>query len=183
MYQTHELDKKLLISSYAALTIRPEPLSFSEGKRLGLETALMLATARECARAAPSNGGRSPTAADCNDEVLVGIIRQIFGLAPGPPSPDLTPIDHRTVTFATPISPRNPLSISTGSPRSSSPTGSAAPGMQSLGEAAEALTTPLTGNLLGDDDDPGSGSNAEGTEPTNETPPAEANAGGENTGT
>ncbi|KAJ3480829.1 hypothetical protein NLI96_g8082 [Meripilus lineatus] len=143
MYQAHELDKKLLIPAYAALTIRPEPLSFSEGRKLGLETALMLATAREIARTTSSSGARSPMSPSVTDELLAGIVRDVFGLAPGPPSPDLTPLDTRGVTFAaTPVSPRShALSIQTGasSPRPASPTASAASGGQSLSGAAAAL--------------------------------------------
>ncbi|KIP01472.1 hypothetical protein PHLGIDRAFT_80546, partial [Phlebiopsis gigantea 11061_1 CR5-6] len=50
LYQWYELDKRLLIPSYVALITRLEPLSLDEGRRLSLETALLIATARECAR-------------------------------------------------------------------------------------------------------------------------------------
>ncbi|KAL1945337.1 hypothetical protein VTO73DRAFT_2188 [Trametes versicolor] len=94
LYQTYELDKKLLIPSYMAICLRAEPLSLKEGRHLGLETALLLATARECARGKPlANGARSPTAAELEEEDMVSIIKEIFGLTPGPPSPSLTPLD------------------------------------------------------------------------------------------
>ncbi|PCH35703.1 hypothetical protein WOLCODRAFT_80255, partial [Wolfiporia cocos MD-104 SS10] len=50
LYQTYELDKKLLIPSYIAMCTRQEPLSVKEGRQLGLETALLIATARETTR-------------------------------------------------------------------------------------------------------------------------------------
>ncbi|KAI0827715.1 hypothetical protein BC628DRAFT_1284420, partial [Trametes gibbosa] len=97
LYQTYELDKKLLIPSYIALCVRQEPLTLKEGRHLGLETALLLATARECARGKPlANGSRSPTAADLGEDDMVSIIKEIFGLTAGPPSPSLTPLDRGT---------------------------------------------------------------------------------------
>ncbi|KAI8978255.1 hypothetical protein BD414DRAFT_377913, partial [Trametes punicea] len=97
LYQMYELDRKLLIPSYMALCVRAEPLSLKEGRQLGLETSLLLATARECARGKPlANGGRSPTAADLEEEDMVSIIKEIFGLTAGPPSPSLTPLEKGT---------------------------------------------------------------------------------------
>ncbi|EJF57166.1 hypothetical protein BD309DRAFT_840413, partial [Dichomitus squalens] len=91
LYQQYELDKKLLIPSFLYLCMRAEPLSLKEGRQIGLETALLIATARECARGKPAgNGARSPTAADLEEDELVSIIKEIFGLTAGPPSPSLT---------------------------------------------------------------------------------------------
>ncbi|OJT13808.1 hypothetical protein TRAPUB_9655 [Trametes pubescens] len=123
LYQTYELDKKLLIPSYMAICLRAEPLSIKEGRHLGLETALLLATARECARGKPlANGARSPTAAELEEEDMVSIIKEIFGLTAGPPSPSLTPLDKGTgvATFTgiapTPTtSPRKGIGASLGS--------------------------------------------------------------------
>ena len=196
MYQTHELDKKLLIPSYAALTLRAEPLSFTEGRKLGLETALMLATARELARVSPSSPSPSPSAASLNDEVLTAIIRDIFQLSAGPPSPDLTPIDRRTVTFAaTPVSPRRQaLAISTSGSsqpsRATSPTASSTSGVQSFGAAADAINAGSTNgdaNLLGLNSENGSTTGANETTSSTEgnttgtTPPAGENAAGTGT--
>lgn len=122
LYQTYELDKKLLIPSYMAICLRAEPLSLKEGRHLGLETALLLATARECARGKPlANGARSPTAAELEEEDMVSIIKEIFGLTAGPPSPSLTPLDKGTgvATFTgiapTPTtSPRKGIGASVG---------------------------------------------------------------------
>ncbi|KAI0366762.1 hypothetical protein BV20DRAFT_912992, partial [Pilatotrama ljubarskyi] len=97
LYQSYELDKKLLIPSYMALCVRAEPLTIKEGRQLGLETALLLATARECARGKPlANGARSPTAAELEEDDMVSIIKEIFGLTAGPPSPSLTPLEKGT---------------------------------------------------------------------------------------
>ncbi|KAI0764417.1 hypothetical protein BD413DRAFT_482623 [Trametes elegans] len=124
LYQTYELDKKLLIPSYMALCVRAEPLSLKEGRQLGLETALLLATARECARGKVlANGARSPTAADLEEDDMVSIIKEIFGLTAGPPSPSLTPLEKGTgvATFTgtapTPTtSPRKGVSAASGTP-------------------------------------------------------------------
>ncbi|KAI0330431.1 hypothetical protein GY45DRAFT_1218890, partial [Cubamyces sp. BRFM 1775] len=97
LYQMYELDRKLLIPSYMALCVRAEPLSLKEGRQLGLETSLLLATARECARGKPlANGARSPTAAELEEDDMVSIIKEIFGLSAGPPSPSLTPLEKGT---------------------------------------------------------------------------------------
>ena len=116
LYQTYELDRKLLIPSLLYLCMRAEPLSLKEGRQIGLETALLVATARECARGKPaSNGARSPTAADLEEDDMVSIIKEIFGLTAGPPSPSLTPLERgsgvATFTGTTPSpagSPRKP---------------------------------------------------------------------------
>ncbi|KAI0800272.1 hypothetical protein C8Q74DRAFT_1396299 [Fomes fomentarius] len=97
LYQTYELDKKLLIPPFLYLCMRAEPLSLKEGRQIGLETALLIATARECARGKPAgNGARSPTAAELEEDDMVSIIKEIFGLSAGPPSPSLTPLERGT---------------------------------------------------------------------------------------
>ncbi|KAL4245353.1 hypothetical protein ABKN59_009791 [Abortiporus biennis] len=91
MYQAYDIDKKLLIPSYTALTLRRDPISIREGRQLGLETAMLLATARESARG-PA-GMRSPTEANINEEDLVSIIKEVFGLTQNAPStPPLSPV-------------------------------------------------------------------------------------------
>lgn len=47
IYQQFKLDRMLLLEPFAQLTIRTEPLVIEEGQRLGLETSLRLAQARE----------------------------------------------------------------------------------------------------------------------------------------
>ncbi|KAI0944070.1 hypothetical protein AcV7_001990 [Taiwanofungus camphoratus] len=101
LYQTYDLDKKLLIPSYIALCMRTEPLSIKEGRQLGLETALLLATAREQARGKPSGSGiRSPSPVSAEDGDLVSIVTDVFGLTAGPPSPSLTPLENNTSASA-----------------------------------------------------------------------------------
>jgi hypothetical protein len=47
IYQQFKLDRMLLLEPFAQLTIRTEPLNIEEGQRLGIETSLLLAQARE----------------------------------------------------------------------------------------------------------------------------------------
>ncbi|OSX61713.1 hypothetical protein POSPLADRAFT_1117686, partial [Postia placenta MAD-698-R-SB12] len=80
LYQTYELDRKLLIPSYIAMCRRPEPLTIKEGRQLGLETALLLATARETSRGTPTNGVLSPSTVSVEDGDMSFIIKEIFGI-------------------------------------------------------------------------------------------------------
>ncbi|KAF4563170.1 hypothetical protein EYR40_007117 [Pleurotus pulmonarius] len=83
VYQKYEVDRNLLISRYAALCEREEPLSVAEGMRLGMETALTIARAREIARSKPLDGGlRSPTKANVPVATLQDIIKSIFNISP-----------------------------------------------------------------------------------------------------
>lgn len=96
LYQAYELDKKLLIPSYVAMCMRPEPLSIKEGRQLGLETALLLATAREGARGRPSSSPgqlcSSPVTVESDD--MISIIKDVFGIIVSPPSPSLSPLEN-----------------------------------------------------------------------------------------
>lgn len=98
LYQRCKVDSQLLIPSYSALVNRLEPLSIHEGRRLTLETALLIATARECARGKAVESGRhSPTVASVSSEHMVSIITEVFGLANvSPNSPSLEPISEGT---------------------------------------------------------------------------------------
>ncbi|OBZ69485.1 hypothetical protein A0H81_10107 [Grifola frondosa] len=81
LYQTYELDKKLLIPSFAALCSRTEPLTFAEGTHLGLETALLIARAREWVRGQSMGSSvRSPSPVSVGGEDMVAIIREVFSL-------------------------------------------------------------------------------------------------------
>lgn len=92
VYQKYEVDRNLLISRYAALCEREEPLSVAEGMRLGMETALTIARAREIARSKPLDGGlRSPTKANVPVATLQDIIRDIFTISPIPDDEVTTP--------------------------------------------------------------------------------------------
>lgn len=83
-YHKYDVDRTLLIPRYAALVQREQPLSLPEGMRLGMETTLTIARARECARASPSAAGglRSPSPTNIGREEMFGIVKDIFGITP-----------------------------------------------------------------------------------------------------
>jgi hypothetical protein len=83
LYHTYKIDKILLIPSYIAMALRPEPLTLAEGKLLGLETALALARAREFARGVKSSktGLRESSKVSLDPARMDELIREIF-LAP-----------------------------------------------------------------------------------------------------
>lgn len=59
IYQQHNLDKTLLLDSFETLTTREEPIGVDEGMKLGLQTSVQIAIAREKSRG-PDTGLRSP---------------------------------------------------------------------------------------------------------------------------
>ena len=59
IYQQHNLDKNLLLDSFESLTTREEPIGVEEGMKLGLQTSIQIAMAREKSRG-PDTGLRSP---------------------------------------------------------------------------------------------------------------------------
>jgi hypothetical protein len=59
IYQQHNLDKTLLLDSFETLTTREEPIGLEEGMKLGLQTSVQIAFAREKSRG-PDTGLRSP---------------------------------------------------------------------------------------------------------------------------
>ncbi|KAI0827713.1 hypothetical protein BC628DRAFT_1418325 [Trametes gibbosa] len=86
LYQTYDLERDLLVPSLQALCARQEPLTLEEGRAIGLETTLLLAAARECARGELlANGARSPTVANLGVDDMMSIIRQTFRLGSLPP--------------------------------------------------------------------------------------------------
>jgi len=80
VYHRYNIDRAYLITSYAIICTRPEPLNLQEGQRVGLETALKVAEARERIRAVASekSGVRSPTFADFAPEDVDPIVREVF---------------------------------------------------------------------------------------------------------
>jgi len=99
IYHRYNVDRGLLLPSYMDLVSREETLSFEEAKDLGLETSLMIMTAREIVRK-----GEAPTSTvNVSTEELKNVIRQIFRF-PGPrsdsPLSDITAaesaMDHRS---------------------------------------------------------------------------------------
>ena len=117
LYQAFEVDRRLLIPSYVALINRLEPLSIDEGRRLSLETALLIATARECARGKLESGKHSPVSANVTADAMVEIVKQVFDLAHRTPaSPSLEPIAEGrgpSAFTATPLSPTKMTSMKT----------------------------------------------------------------------
>jgi hypothetical protein len=77
IYQRFRLDRTLLVKSFAKLTIRPETLTLDEGGRLGLETSLQIAQARELSRGHRS-GSRSSI--QLQESELHSVIRDVFKL-------------------------------------------------------------------------------------------------------
>lgn len=80
IYHLYLIDRAYLVTSYAAICTRPVPLNLHEGRRLGLETALKVAEARERIRAVTSekSGARSPTFADFAPDDVDAIVRDVF---------------------------------------------------------------------------------------------------------
>jgi hypothetical protein len=80
IYHRYDIDRGYLVTSYAAICTRPGTLNLSEGRRLGLETSLQIAEARERIRAVASerSGTRSPTFADFTPEDVDTIVREVF---------------------------------------------------------------------------------------------------------
>lgn len=74
IYHRYNVDRGLLLPSYTDLVSREDTLSMEEAKDLGLETSLMIMTAREIVRK-----GNAPTSAlKVSIEELKAIIRQVF---------------------------------------------------------------------------------------------------------
>lgn len=78
IYHRYEVNRDLLFQSYMDLCLRGEPLSYAEAEDLGLETWLMISTAREAIRR--GDGSASPTANRSTEEVK-RVIGQVFRLA------------------------------------------------------------------------------------------------------
>ena len=82
-YQANAVDRKLLIPYYARLCEREEPLTLPEGMKLGMETTLIIARARELARGSVSpTGARSPTTAHVHGNELHTIVCDLFEIEP-----------------------------------------------------------------------------------------------------
>jgi len=75
IYHRYEVNRDLLFQSYMDLCLREEPLTFTEAEDLGLETWLMISTAREAIRR--GDGSASPTANRSSSEVE-RVISRVF---------------------------------------------------------------------------------------------------------
>jgi len=88
IYHDNNISRLYLIPSYIAVCKRDKPLSFTEGMKLGMETVLRVAEARERLRLQASESGiRTPTFEDFEDTEVEVLIREIFNLGSRPTSP------------------------------------------------------------------------------------------------
>jgi hypothetical protein len=78
IYHRYDVNRDLLLQAYMDLCLREEPLTITEAEDLGLETWLMISTARETIRR--GDGSASPTANRSAGEVK-RVIGQVFRLA------------------------------------------------------------------------------------------------------
>jgi len=78
IYQVFHLERALLAESFAKLTVRPRPLNLEEGNKLGIETTLQIAQARELSRG--SHSGTRTSTIQLNDSELRSVIRDVFAL-------------------------------------------------------------------------------------------------------
>ena len=84
MYHSYAVDRNLLQVAYTAMTVRAEPITIEEGRKLGLETALQLARARELARSSSASGKKPQSPVNLAEAELEVLIRDLFQL----PIPD-----------------------------------------------------------------------------------------------
>ena len=88
IYHDNNISRLYLIPSYIDVCKRDKPLSFTEGMKLGMETVLRIAEARERLRLQASESGiRTPTFEDFEDAEVEILIREIFNLGSRPTSP------------------------------------------------------------------------------------------------
>lgn len=96
IYHEHNISKLYLIPSYVTIVKRDKPLTFTEGVKLGMETVLRVADARERARQRASESGvRTPSFDDFEDSDVEILVREVFGLGSRPTSP--TPTGASTI--------------------------------------------------------------------------------------
>lgn len=76
-YQQYEVNRQLLIPSYAALTEREEPLTLEEGVLIGIETAITIARAREFTR---SRNGHAGTPSNVHGQEMQDIVQKMFNI-------------------------------------------------------------------------------------------------------
>jgi hypothetical protein len=83
IYHNYAIDRNLLQAAYTALTIRDAPITIEEGRELGLEIALQLASARELTRAPPGGekSGHPQSLISVGGAGLDGLIRDLFQLS------------------------------------------------------------------------------------------------------
>jgi hypothetical protein len=72
LYHKHAVDRRILIPRYAALAAREYSLDVEEGNKLGMETTVFIAHARDCARTYMSLGGGPTPMPDIDIDETVG---------------------------------------------------------------------------------------------------------------
>jgi hypothetical protein len=82
IYQRFKLNGTRLLDCYESLTTRDEPLGIEEGAKLGLESSLQIARAREVSRGPEADGGRSPSPVQLRGPDLRSLISAIFQFPP-----------------------------------------------------------------------------------------------------
>ncbi|KAG1878813.1 hypothetical protein F4604DRAFT_1579882 [Suillus subluteus] len=88
IYHEYSINKLSLIPAYIAVCKRDKPLTFTEGIKLGMETVLRVADARERARQrAAESGIRSPSYHDFDDSEMESMVKEVFGITSRPTSP------------------------------------------------------------------------------------------------
>ncbi|KAG1836088.1 hypothetical protein DFJ58DRAFT_191183 [Suillus subalutaceus] len=88
IYHEYSINKLSLIPAYIAICKRDKPLTFTEGIKLGMETVLRVADARERARQrAAESGIRSPSYHDFDDSEMESMVKEVFGITSRPTSP------------------------------------------------------------------------------------------------
>ena len=89
LYHKYKIDSDILVPRYASLCSRDQTLTADEGHKLGMDTAMTLARARECARS-KSSGGRSPLPPDFKKEDMSSLIIDFFGIPKPQPNGQTT---------------------------------------------------------------------------------------------
>ncbi|KAF5377710.1 hypothetical protein D9757_009352 [Collybiopsis confluens] len=111
-YHKFELDRRLLLHRYAALTAREEPLTLEEGNALGMETTVKIFRAREVARAVSTSGGsRDPTIVTLSPEEMQSLVLDLF---------EITEYSELPLDEEARLTTRQTLSPAPSSPRKSS---------------------------------------------------------------
>lgn len=88
VYHDNEVDRNLLIPVYAALCAREQSLTLPEGLKLGMETTLVIASAREYVRRQlMEDGSRTPITPTVEADEMEKIIRNFFGIRTPEDSP------------------------------------------------------------------------------------------------
>lgn len=95
LYERYKVNKRHLVPLYAALCQRDYPLTLDEATILGLESTILVNTARERLRSKPSDEGRSPLPEGLEDEDVFRTIEASMGIEEGSTSKYFEEHPHR----------------------------------------------------------------------------------------